>query len=90
MVPVRSGRRQITFQPSRDTVELVLIQGKVTYVASRESFEGPCVLPNKEERLTLHYDDKPPKILEIQGNDGHENRLSTQEEDISGRYFLKY
>lgn len=80
---------QTIFQSLRDTVELILVQGKVTYAASRDSYEGPCILPKIEDRLVLHCDGVLPKILEIHGGlDGETGfgriRNPVKENDITG------
>ena len=84
------GPSQKTFRPSPDTVELVLVHGKVTCISNRETYEGPCILPNSDERFVVQKSGgASPRILEIQGNDSESNPATTRlqnitEEDLAG------
>ena len=86
----KASQGQTIFQPSPHAVELVLIHGKVTCVSNRDTNEGPCILPNCNERLLVHHTDgTSPRILEIQGVESHSHLGTTRlqsitEEDLAG------
>ena len=84
------GHGQNIFQPENDTVELVLIQGKVMSIATRDHYEGPCVIPNTKDRLVLNYDGVPPKLLAIKSELNNHGVVVTsgQEQDVTGLCFF--
>ena len=87
----KAGQGQTIFQPSPDAVEAVLIHGKVSCVSSRDSYEGPCILPSDERVIVHHTEGASPRILEIQGVEADSNVATTRlqsvtEEDVAGRF----
>ena len=60
-------------------LKVILIQGKVTDVDSREIYEGPCVLPRSFRVFKLHYEVDEPKILVIVRS--HESAMPDDPED---------
>ena len=88
----KASQGQTVFKPSPETEELVLIHGKVTCFSNRETYEGPCILPNNQESLSVHHTEgTSPRILEIQGvesdsNPGATRLQSIAEEDTAGEY----
>jgi hypothetical protein len=87
----KASQGQTVFRASQDAAELVLIHGKVTCVSSRDSYEGPCVLPNDERVIVHHTDGTSPRLLEIQGVEADSSvataRLqSVTEEDVAGEF----
>ncbi len=86
----KTSQSQTVFQPSPDVAERVLIHGKVTCVSSRDTYEGPCILPSDESLLVHHIEGISPRILEIQGVESDSSLGTTRlqsitEEDISGK-----
>lgn len=53
------------FKTNEQMKEVILIQGKVTDLESRDIYEGPCVLPKIYRTFRLHFDGVEPKILVI-------------------------
>ena len=60
-------------------LKVILIQGKVTVLESREIYEGPCVLPRTYRAFKLHYDAEEPKILVIVRS--HESAMPDDPDD---------
>lgn len=91
-----ASQGQTVFTSSPDTEELVLIHGKVTCVSNRDTYEGPCILPNSQESLLVHHaEGTSPRILEIQGmeSDGNPGAMRLQsitEEDTAGEFRSLY
>lgn len=70
----------VTNHPFRSfCLKIILIQGKVTDLESREIYDGPCVLPRTYRAFKLHYDVDEPKILVIVRS--HESAMPDDPED---------
>ena len=57
-----------TFSTTEQMKEVVLIQGRLTCVETRETHEGPCVLPKTYRLFKIHFDLEPKVLVIVRKN----------------------
>lgn len=88
-----------TYSVPEQMKEAVLIQGRLTCAETRETYEGPCVLPRTYRLFKVHYEVEPKVLVIVRKNSimpvTDEEEIAEMQDQVSaadllGKTFVKF